>query len=201
MAVDLFFEPATVNIPIKGAIADFAWHCISDETTRNVLAEEEQALHFTMMLLAQLKYTGPGELGKARWSRPIQSTIRAGLIRTCILQAASIAEACLWDHALARGKKPPNKQKHYSLGAAFARWEDEENNPLPDIAPIWGELQELKGLRDHVHLHQKKGDQRGRFDWLEENEERLLTAIQQTLTHLHDLRSAPAVRNTPPSGG
>ena len=186
MPADYFLKPATIDLPKKQTLSHFVWQNVYDPKIRDALAEETQALHFSLALLRQLHFTPSGNVSASSLAKPVSWTVRASLIRQCVLQIASIAEACLWDHAIQRNARPPRDEKRWSLGVAFSRWEH-DGRPKPEIAPIWAMLQEIKSIRDHVHLHQKTKDASGNFQWLNDNEKRLITDIKIVLAHLQAL--------------
>lgn len=188
MPVELLFNPAEVDIPTVNAIRA-EWPHVLERRVQQALAQEEQSLRFHRCLLAQLRCTQDG----AEWERPVDLTWRAGLTRSCILQAGSIAETCLWYHALRRGRQRPPNDRGWTLGAALSRWDGNgQGPPDPDIALIWEAVQEIKDIRNHVHLLRRLNDDNGDFEWLNGEENRLLGEVDRVVAHLKQLQSDPA---------
>lgn len=191
MAVDFFFSPATINLPIKKALHWFSWVHIRDEQVRGAIAEEEQYLRFHLEVLDKLHFTEEGKIGHPPYVQKVGLTARAGLIRSTVLLYASITEAVLLYHAREHSYKLSPSTKHWSFGAAMRAWENPPGSGKPetDVAAVWKKVESLRQLRNHVHLFNKAGDHRGRFEWLLQREQKLLKAGEEVIGHLREIRS------------
>jgi hypothetical protein len=182
--------PATIALPSKSALADFGWEYIGDSDVRNTIAEEEQYLRFQIELLNKLHFTAAGAATCPTYKRKIGLTTRAGLIRSTLLLHASIAEATLLYHAAERGYGLPNKKYNWNLGTAMQAWKDPgSERPRQDVQAIWATIDELRQLRNHVHLFNKARDFRGSFGWLLDREDELLRDGDRMINHLRELQS------------
>lgn len=188
MPFDLFLEPATFTIPQISPLRAFKWQYLTADIGRAV-AEEEQYLIFQLELLNRLYYTEVGHARNPQWGRPINLTLRAGIIKAAVLITASICEAVLRAHAEYRGYDLPENRRRRTMGRVLRAWELEDERPQPELEHIWDTLQSLHSIRNNIHLFKAATDPEASFDNVLAQEEQLIPQLRQTIDFLANLRS------------
>jgi hypothetical protein len=186
MAVDFFFDPPTIGIPPLGALRAFQWEHMP-EKIRPVLAQESQYLQFHLQMLDRVKFTEAGRLHDKPWVKPLGLSVRAGAIKAAVLICASIAEAVLRASAETRGYPLPREPYRRTFGKVLDAWKQEDGKPRSDVAAIWPTLQNLRDIRNNIHLFKAADDPSASFDTILELEERILADAQAAIRHLSEL--------------
>lgn len=158
------------------------WRNIPDAQARNVIAVEAQYLAFHHYLINSLRH----QAIEGSDAIPIGLSVRAGALKTATLLCASIAEAALRAHAEARQYNLPAADHRRTFGRVLGAWQLPDETPVPDIAPIWPQLQNLHSGRNTVHLYAAIQDGSNFYDiLLAENQS--LTEAETVLAHLRNL--------------
>lgn len=186
MAVDLFIDPATIQIPHISPQRDFKWGHLQASIATSI-AHEEQYLYFHLELLNRIYFTEVGKAAERPWRKPIGLTIRAGAIKAAVLIAASIAEAVLRANAEARGYPLPAQPHRRTMGKVLSAWQLENEQPRPEIADIWGELQMLHEIRNNIHLFRMAENPDYSFQTLLNQEENLVARLPRIIDFLAKL--------------
>lgn len=171
MAVDFFFDPSSHQIPSLRRLRDY-WSNVPNLAVINKIAQEYQYLFFHDFVIKNIRSTRVGSLHNPPYVRELDLSVRAGAIKGALLICASIAEAVLRAHAEQR-KYPLNKdEKRRTFGDILNAWKD-GGNPHRDIASIWDELQQLKSIRDNIHLFKAAMDPSSSVDMILQQERKL----------------------------
>jgi hypothetical protein len=187
MAVDFFFHPPTIALPEIAPTRAFRWGHLPNDIA-HAIAYEEQYLFFQFEMLEKLHFTEQGQLANKPWIRPLGLSVRAGTIKAAILVSASICEAVLRALGEARQYDLPKNARHRTMGKVLEAWQDANENPFPDVAPIWDVLQQMHSIRNNIHLFKAVEDGIN-FEGILAQEENLMPRIQQTIAHLSTLRA------------
>lgn len=186
MASDFFLEPATFAIPTLRSLR-IAWINIPDTNLREVIVREAQYLDFYRYILASIKHTASGNVGRPTYTLPIGFDLRAIALKTAIINSSSIMEAALLSHAIARKYKLPNNEKHRTFGNVLKAWELDEigKNELGKYLIL---LKRFHSERNHIHLSIiTKND--NYFKDLCEKESKYLVVAEQILKFLQKIKS------------
>lgn len=178
------FVPDQYRAP---TVAEFrhAWRRIPVAQARDIVAVENQYLHFHRYLIQSIRHQAMagGE------PVPLGLSLRAGSLKAASLICASIAEAALRAHAEARGYALPQQPRQRTLGRVLGAWQDHKRKPHADIAAVWNELQRLHMGRNNVHLYRALED-RSNFYHILAAEKASLDEAERVLAHLRKLSSA-----------
>lgn len=184
------FDPPDISLPTLSVLRDFMWEHIPDGALKDCIVQEEQSLAFHKAMLKQLCFQGSGPAPSR--ARPIDLSLRAGIIRSAVKLYASIAEAALLYHGVRRGfiNLDPS-QGRWTLGKIKRAWERPPGSgtPQPDVAAIWADLGTLQDIRNHVHLLEMARGQGHEFRDLNAREQELIEAGKRVLGRLRDLQS------------
>jgi hypothetical protein len=178
-----WFEPAHYEAPTIAELRQ-EWCNIPLAEARNVIAVENQYLHFHHYLIAAIRHQSivGGPL------LPLGLSLRAGALKAASLICASIAEAALCAHAEVRGYELPRKPWQRTFGKVLRAWQDKLERPRADVAEVWSELQRLHSGRNDVHLYRAAADGNDFYAILAA-EEASVHEAQRVIAHLKDLRS------------
>ena len=189
MAVDFFFDPATVAIPTLSDLR-WKWSGVSDLTVREMIVQEEQYLTFHRAMLDRVRSTEAGAVRNPTWRLPLDISVRAGAVKAAALVCGSIAEAALRHHAERRSFPLPANPRHRTFGKVLAAWEISDSVPQPDVAEIWSEVKRLHDLRNNIHLFCAAEAGTADFNSVLAQEREILAAGERVVDHLAALRSA-----------
>jgi hypothetical protein len=187
MAVDLFFEPPTIQLPQVAPLRAFRWGHLPPSIAHAV-ALEEQYLSFHLEMLDRIHFTEAGKLVDKPWVKPLGLSVRAGAIKAAVLVAASIAEAVLRAIAEARAYPLPQQARHRTMGKVLGAWQDGAGQPNQEVSAIWPVLQSLHGIRNNIHLFKAVEDPTFSFEAVLAQEANLVPQIGPTINVLAALR-------------
>jgi hypothetical protein len=184
VAVDLFVDPPTIDLPSLQSLRNERWaNCPT--VVRRVVAQEYQYFLFQCMLLERLRFTAPGMLDSKPWRKPLDLAVRAGAVKAALLVAASIIEAVLRAVAEHRAYPLPLNARHRTLGKVLGSWQQVENGPpREEVQAIWPTLQRLYEVRNNVHLFAIEGSSHAHFWAVLRQEEELLAGAQEAVHHV-----------------
>lgn len=185
MASTFHFRNPDYSIPTVISLRA-EWKHIPDERIQRQIAYEHQYLRFHGWLLKEIRASTSGSTDE-KSGKELSLTVRVGAIKAAILLCGSIAEAALRAHAEKRGYKLPKDEKQRTFGRVLSAWKLSSNGrPQPDIEEIWDKLQELKSIRNNVHLHVAAG---AKFEDILAEEEKLFSNATMVLKHLKTIQS------------
>lgn len=182
MAFDLLFNNPTFNVPTVKEI-EAEWANVPDKTVRTIIAREHQYLKLHGMMLTELRHTKEGEASKPSYKSKVDYNLRAGFIKAALLIAASICEAVLRAHAEKRGYSLPSKKKR-TFGAVLHAW-----NGKPDVAGIFTDLNDLKDIRNNIHLFVAASSATGDYKQVLVKEKAMFATARKLLKELMKLKS------------
>ena len=183
MAFDLLIDSPTFTIP---SVKDLEkqWVNVPGSTVRTVIAREHQYLFLHVRLLDQLYFTDQGKAASPLYKKPIDYNLRAGFVKAALLMAASICEAVLRAHAEKR-KLPLNpKKKMRTFGNVLQAWKGN-----PDVASLWADLDDLRDMRNNIHLFVAAGSSRADYRQIIAAEKAMLTTARKLVGELMKLVS------------
>jgi hypothetical protein len=183
---DFKFEPCDFEIPTLSNLKS-GWPNILDGAVRHAVAVEEQYLHFHMFVLKNTRHTRHGELDTQIVPQRLVLTVRSGAIKTALLLCASIAEASLRSLAEQRALVIHRNPRQRTFGLVLAAWQFGNHRPRPEVRPIWGELSELRDLRNNVHLHKAAYDTAADYQSIIDHELHLFSEASKVLAHLRHI--------------
>ena len=189
MAVDFFFDPATIAIPTLSDLRR-KWLGVTDLTVREMIVQEEQYLCFHRAMLSQVHFTEAGAVRAPSWRLPLDISVRAGAVKAAALVCGSIAEASLRHHAERRGLALPPNTRHRTFGKVLAAWEPSPGAPDPDVAVVWSDLTRLHDVRNNIHLFCAAEAGTADFPSVLAQERDILQAGERAVEHLATLRSS-----------
>jgi hypothetical protein len=178
-------DPAQYQIPSIDGLR-WEWRHVPDNAARNVIAVEAQYLDFHRYLLGSLRHR---DVAGGGMPMPLGLSVRAGALKSATLIGASIAEAALRSHAEKRGYPLPPNPRHRTFGKVLGAWQEDDDTPRTEIAPIWQQLQALHSGRNNVHLYGAI-EQGGDFYAVLQSETRSLDDADQVLAVLKELQSS-----------
>jgi hypothetical protein len=187
MAVDFFFDPATVSIPTLSDLR-WKWMGVTDLTVREMIVQEEQYLSFHRAMLEQVHFTEAGAVRAPSWRMPLDISVRAGAVKAAALVCGSIAEASLRHHAERRKLTLPANTRHRTFGRVLAAWEP-GGAPHSDVAAVWSDLRMLHDIRNNIHLFCAAEAGTADFGSVLAQERAILPAGERAIEHLAALRS------------
>jgi len=188
MAVDYLLEPATFDAPKVESLRN-QWRHIPEVNIRNIIAQEHQYLHFHIFVLNNLRFTSVGSACNPPYRKPIDYTLRAGAIKAAVLIGASIAEAALRAHAEHRQFEGLASQLHRrTFGNVLNAWQN-NSTPHTDVAVIWNELNNLKSIRDNIHLFRAANDPNAHYKQVLQVEQQTFDKLEKVIAHLQQLQS------------
>lgn len=172
MAVDLFIDPPTYSFSSLDAYRYFKWEFLP-EPIQGLIARECQYLELQLLLLERLHFTEQGKINEKPYVSKITNNVRSGVIKASLLLYASIAEAVLRYIAESRKYSLPSNERQRTFGRVLEAWESHgaANGELKDH---WDTLQELKDIRNNIHLFKAAESNSAGIDFLLINENRLL---------------------------
>ncbi|WP_146208005.1 hypothetical protein [Azospirillum sp. TSH64] len=143
------FSNPTFNAPPIRAIKE-QWSNIKNDNIVNIMCSEEQYLEFQKFIISNL-VTASGKLpiSEKNVSKPVGFSIRAGMVKSMILTAATIIEAGLRYHAHARGYVS-EKEKSVTLGRLRDIWKSKGST---DISHLYDTLDVLTDRRNTIHAY------------------------------------------------
>lgn len=187
MAFDLFLDPPTFELPPVKTVQWFKWGHLPEQIAYAV-AVEEQYLQFHLLLLERAHFTSAGTLATKTWSKPIDFTVRAGIVKAAVLITASIAEAVLRALAEARGYQLPKNEYRRTMGMVLKSWQEPDTSPKAEVAAIWPVLQELHSIRNNVHLFKAVNDPDANFETILAQEADLVRKLTPTINTLASIK-------------
>ncbi len=185
MARHFSFEPPVFEVPTVGELR-VRWANVPVREALNVIAVEAQYLVFHRYLLDSIRHcASPGDD-----KIPLGLSVRAGALKSAHLLCASIAEAALRAHAEVRGYALHADPRRRTFGNVLSAWcVPKSNEPQPEVARIWPQLQALHSGRNNVHLYKVVEDGGDFYDLLAA-EGRSLAEGEAVLEVIRGIRSA-----------
>ncbi|WP_323878521.1 hypothetical protein [Aeromonas caviae] len=192
MSFDLYFAPATFEVPSLSAMKVFRWGGMPHRLAY-FISLEEQSLRFNIQVLDRARHTDAGSFpNNIRYGFPLKAPLRSAFVKSIVLQAASIVEAVLRALAEQRGYKLHKKPSCRTMGNILNAWcEDDRITPKPDISLHWDLIKEIHDIRNNVHLFKAAEDPHGDSCSILEAEERIVPQIEPLLSALAALSLRP----------
>lgn len=170
--VDLLFLNPTFISPTLAEIRSY-WTRIPQDDVREMIAVEHQQLYLLGHLLAHLHFTQSGQANNPPYTQQLNLSLRAGMVKSTVLIAASIVEAALRSHAEARGYKLHKKEFKRTFGNTINAWEKCGQGIPRELSDIWDTIKALKEFRNNIHLFKAAGDETARFQHVLSIEQKL----------------------------
>lgn len=185
MAVDLFIDPPTYSFSSLDAYRYFQWDFLPDPI-QGLIARECQYLELQLLLLERLHFTEQGKIIEKPYISKITNNVRSGVIKASLLLYASIAEAVLRYIAESRKFSLPNNERQRTFGRVLESWES-YGAATGELKDHWHTLQELKDIRNNIHLFKAAESYSSGIDFLLVNEIRLLESSGKLIEMLSKL--------------
>ncbi|MGD9598801.1 MAG: hypothetical protein AB7V24_10280 [Steroidobacteraceae bacterium] len=161
----------------------FRWSGIDNEMTVQ-LAYQEQFLRFFRHLLENLQHSS---VENPAWaSMPLSLSLRAGAIKAYVQCVVSILEGALAAAGARVGLPGANNFHRMAYGQLLGAWA-RDNQPRPEVAAIWDDLQLLKKCRNFIHLGNAAANDDAYWQSIVESEQDLLQAADRAIAHVSAL--------------
>lgn len=188
MSRPVFVPSLKCHVPDVNILAVFTWRSIADSRIRAAVCDEHQALAFELKRIQNLPaLNDPVGHIETNFQKTTYN-LRASQIRDLIRKLVSIAEGCLWDHAIQRGWNVPSPNKR-NFGQALNVWEQKAGKRPKGLTRCWRSLKEFNKLRNHIHPYSRPDDPRSENAWLVSQQTRLFREIDRALVELSQLTS------------